>query len=155
MKILKFLIISLVLGAIQVTFLDYFRVFGVKPDFLLAAVVIGGLLFESRLSFIFGILAGIFKDAFGLGPFGLNIILFSLWSVVVAKVSRKVAIEDSLAATLLLFVIALLQNIINGLFLIYSGSFVPIGIFLRIVLLGSLYTALALPLILKITKIKI
>ncbi|MDO8662075.1 MAG: rod shape-determining protein MreD [Candidatus Omnitrophota bacterium] len=146
---------TLILGIFQLTFLEYFRIFGIKPDLLLVTVVIAGLFLEMRLAIIFGIFTGIFKDIFSLSPFGLNVLLFSLWGFLVAKISRKISIEDNIASVILVFVIALLQNIASGLALIYSGSFVPTGIFLRIILVGSLYTALTLPLILKITKIRI
>ncbi len=155
MKVSVFLIVTLILGIFQLTFLEYFKIFGIKPDLLLVTVVIAGLFFEMRSAIIFGIFAGIFKDIFSLNPFGLNLLLFSLWGFLVAKISRKISIEDNIAAAIVVFIIALLQNIITGLTLIYSGSFVPTGIFLRIVLLGSLYSALTLPVILKFAKIKI
>ena len=155
MKFTKLLVITLILGLLQLTLLQYFRVFGVKPDLLLAIVVIASLSLRIRWAILFGALVGLFKDIFGLNSFGLNILLFSCWSFLMAKISRKVSIEDGLSAALLAFVIALLQNIMSGLVIIYSGESVPIGIFLRIVLLGSLYTALTLPLILKFAKVKI
>ncbi len=155
MKISRFLIITLILGVFQFTFLNYFRIFGIKPDLLLAAVVCAGLFLETRQAILFGMFAGIFKDIFGVGVFGLDVILFSLWGFLSVNISRKISIDDSVAAALLVFIIALLQNIASGLILGLSGSFVPFGIFLRIVFLGSLYTALSLPLILKVSKIKI
>ena len=154
MKVTVLLIIALILGIFQLTFLEYFMIFGIKPDLLLVTVVIAGLFLETRPAVIFGIFAGIFKDIFSLSPFGLNVLLFSVWGVLVAKISRKISREDNIASALLVFIIALLQNITTGLVVIYSGSFVPVGIFLRIVLLGSLYAALTLPVILKFAKIK-
>ena len=155
MKAPKLIITTLILGVFQLTLLDYFRIFGIKPDLLLVSVVLAGLFLEMRWAIVFGVAVGIFKDIFTLNPFGLNILLFGLWGFLSAKISRKISIEDNLSATLLALVIALLQNITSGLAFVYSGNFVPVGIFLRISLLGSLYTALALPLILKAAKAKI
>lgn len=155
MKLSVFLVIALILAVFQLTFLNYFRLFGVSPDFFLVCVFIASLFFELRWSIIFSVALGIFKDSFSPDTFGLNIILFSLWSFLIVKVSRKVTIEDNITRTFLLFIVALLQNIISGLLLFYSGGNVPTGIFLRIVFLGSLYTALSLPLILKIIKIRL
>jgi len=155
MKVSTLLVTTLILGILQMTFLEYFRIFGVKPDLLLVSVVIAGIFFKMRPVLIFAILTGIFKDIFSLSPFGLNVLLFSLWGFLVVKISREISIEDNIAAATLVFIIALLQNIATGLALVYSGSFVPIGIFLRIVLLGSLYTSFTLPVILKLTKIRI
>ncbi|PIP19972.1 MAG: hypothetical protein COX41_00005, partial [Candidatus Omnitrophica bacterium CG23_combo_of_CG06-09_8_20_14_all_41_10] len=95
------------------------------------------------------LLAGIFKDAFSLTPPGVNTILFPMWIFLIAKLIHEVSIDDNLTRMLLLFVVVLLNNIISGLVLIYSGGFLPLGIFLRITLLASIYTALILPLILR------
>ena len=155
MKFFRFLVITLILGIFQFTFLDYLRVFGVKPDLLLVSVVIAGLFLETREAVIFGLCAGVFKDVFLVNAFGLDVILFSLWGFLSANISRKISIDDNVTRVFLVFMIALLQNIASGLSLNLSGGFVPFGIFLRIVFLGSLYTALFLPLIIKIAKIKI
>jgi len=153
MRVSTFLVITLILGVLQVVFPDYLKVFGIKPDFLLAAVVMAGLFFQMRRAVIFGVSIGIFKDIFSLNAFGLNILLFGLWAYLAAKISRKISIEDNITRTLLVFVIALFENIASGLSIVYSGSLIPFGIFLRIVILGSLYTALPFALIFKITKI--
>lgn len=154
MKVSTLLVITLILGICQLTLLDILRIFGIKPDLLLVTVVIAGLFLKTRLAVIFGVFVGIFKDIFSLTSFGLNVLLFSLWGFLVAKISRKLSIEDNLPAAILVLIIALLQNIASGLAFIYSGGFVPCGIFLRIVLLGSLYTALTLPVIIKLLKLK-
>lgn len=155
MKISTLLITTLILGVFQLVFLEYFRIFGVKPDLLLAIVVIAGLFLETRWAVVFGASVGVFKDIFSLGPFGLQVILFSLWGFLVVKISRKISIEDNIAVIPLILIITLLQNIFMGLALIYSGSPAPVGIFFRIVIIGSLYTALISPLILKLTKARI
>jgi len=155
MKLSTLAVILAALGLFQLTFLHYFRVFGVQPDLFLVGVVLASLFLEGRLAIIFSITLGIFKDAFSPAAFGLDILLFGLWSFLIVKITRKVSIEDNLSATLLIFIIALLQNIASGLSLAYSGNFIPPGIFLRAVFLGALYTALVLPLLLKIIKVKI
>ena len=155
MKLVTLSIIAFALGLFQLTFLHYFKVFGAQPDLFLVSVVIASLFLEERQAIIFSIAVGIFKDVFALPAFGLDILLFALWSFLIVKITRKVSIEDNLTRTLLVFIIALLQNIASGLALAYSGSFIPLGIFLRVVFLGSLYTALTLPLILKIVKVRI
>ena len=155
MRVSVFLVIALILAVFQLTSLSYFRLFGVSPDLFLVCVFIASLFFKLRWSIIFSVLLGIFKDSFSPDTFGLNIILFSLWSFLIVQVSRKITIDDNITRALLLFIVALLQNIISGLLLFYSGGNVPTGIFLRIVFLGSLYTALTLPLILKIVKIRL
>jgi rod shape-determining protein MreD len=155
MQLSTLALILAALGLFQLTFLHYFRVFGVQPDLFLVGVVLASLLLQERLAIIFSIALGIFKDAFSPAALGLDILLFGLWSFLIVKITRKVSLEDNLSRTLLVFIIALLQNIASGLSLAYSGSFIPTGIFLRAVFLGALYTALALALILRTFRLKI
>ena len=155
MKLSTLAVIALALGSFQLTFLQYFKVFGVQPDLFLVSVILASFFLPARRAIIFSLALGIFKDAFILSAFGLDILLFSLWSFLIVKITRKVSLEDNLSRTLLVFIIALLHNVISGLVLVYSGSFIPAGIFLRVVFLGGLYTALVLPLILKIIKVRI
>ena len=154
MRLATLAVIALALGLFQLTFLHYFKVFGVQPDLFLVSVVLASLFLEGRRAIIFSLTVGVFKDAFSLNTFGADILLFTLWSFLIVRITRKVSIEDNLSRTFLIFIIALLQNIASVLLLAYSGNFIPFGIFLRIILLGSLYTALILPLILKITKVR-
>ena len=149
MKAWFLIILTVILGVIQVTFLDCFKVFGVKPDLLLIVVFIAGLFLALKPALGIGLLAGIFKDAFSLTPPGASTILFPMWIFLIAKLSRKVSIDDNLTRMLLLFVVVLLNNITSAVVLIYSGAFLPLGIFLRITLLVSIYTALILSLILR------
>jgi rod shape-determining protein MreD len=136
-------ILTAVFALLQVAFLDYFKFFGVKPDLLLAAAFIGGIFLGLKPALALSIFAGILKDAFSLNAFGLSAVLFPLWVLLIAKLIRRISIEDNLSRTLLILTVALLNNLISGFVLIYTGAFVPLGIFLRIVVLSSIYTALS------------
>jgi len=155
MKISTLIFIMLIAGIFQLTCLEHLNFLGARPDLLLLTAVTAGFFLEFPKALMIAVLAGIFKDAFGLASFGFNIVLFGLWVFLTVKITRKISIEDNLTRTVALFAIALLQNIISGFYLTFSGGFVTLGIFLRIVLLGSLYTSLSLPLILKIAKIRV
>lgn len=152
MRKFVFLVIVLLLGLLQVTILDWIKLFNLKPDLLLISVVIAALFFNLRWALFFSLFAGIFKDAFATLPFGINTFLFVLWALCIVRLSRQISLEENLLRLVLIFVIALLQNIITGLALVYSGNFIALGIFLRIVLLGSLYTAVAFALVSRIIK---
>ncbi|MFY9402895.1 MAG: rod shape-determining protein MreD [Candidatus Omnitrophota bacterium] len=134
----------------QVTLADYFKIFGVKPDLLLVALFIGGLFLELKWALVAGFILGAIKDAFLLNTLSLNTVLFPLWIIFYYKVSRRVSIEDNLSRSLLLGAIALLNNLISGLFLIFLGSAAPLGIFLKILFLSSLYTLLVCYLFLRV-----
>jgi len=142
MKSYLVLIIVIVFAFLQVTFVDYFNFFGAKPDLLLIAAFIGGLSLKLGWALGIGLLSGILKDSFLLNRFGLNAALFPLWVLLSKKLSRRVSIEDNLSRAILIALISLLNNIINGIFLFYAGAMVPLGIFLRIAIISSFYTAL-------------
>ncbi len=145
-----FFLAVIVLGILQMTILDYFKVFGVKPDLLLISVVIAALVFEFKRAFILSVFAGILKDAFGANAFGINTLLFPLWSFLIIRLNKEITIDYNFIRIALVFIISLLHNTITGLILIYSGNLIPLGLFLRIVSLQSIYTALVLPLMFKI-----
>ena len=152
MKLSTLLITFFILVIIQITLLHYFSIFQVTPDLFLLIVFVSALFLQLGWAIFVAVLAGIFKDVLGMGSFGIDILLFSLWSLLIKEACRKLAIDDNFSRVLFIFIIALVHNIISGLTAIYFGSFIPLGIFIRIVFLGSLYTALLLPLILKVTK---
>ncbi len=152
MKKLFFLFIIIILGVLQPTLLDYFKVFSVKPDLLLISVVIASLVFDLRWAFVLSVFAGFFKDIFGTSTFGINTIMFALWSFLIVRLSKEISIDSDTRRIALLFIITAIHNTITGLIFIYSGRLVPLGIFLRVVIVESIYTAIVLPLIFNISK---
>lgn len=152
MRASRIIILTVILGFLQITILDNFRVFGVKPDLILIAVFIAAVSLNFKPALGVGLLAGIFKDAFTSNVLSFNALLFPLWVFVIAKLIKRVSIEDNISRIFLLFFVALLNNIISGLVLIYSIGSLSFGIFLRITFLASVYTALIFALILKIIK---
>lgn len=152
MKRWKYFFVIVGLGAVQVTLLNYARLFGLKPDLLLICAILASLIFEQRLAFVFSVSCGLFKDAFNASTFGLNIILFSFWSLLIVKVSREISLDDEYRRAGLVLVIALLQNSFTGIMLMMAGEMISLGIFLRIALLGSFYTALVSLLVFRIAK---
>ncbi|MDD5155703.1 MAG: rod shape-determining protein MreD [Candidatus Omnitrophica bacterium] len=149
-------IFALVLAAciLQVSVVNYFKVFGIKPDLILISVVLAGLFCDLKFALAFSIFAGAFKDIYGLGGFGINTILLPLWSILAAYSARRISIDINLTRALLVFVAASLNAIIMTVFLWYTGEPVSFGIFMRIIFLDSLYTALVSLVAFKALKIK-
>jgi len=139
--------LAVLFALLQVSLLDYFRFFQVKPDLLLVSVFLGSLFLEPKAAVILGAAAGLFKDIFSLTPPGLNALLFLAWVILVIKLTRRVSLEDNLSRAILILAIALLNNAASGMTLIYAGAYLPLGIFLRIVVISSVYTALVFYLI--------
>ncbi|TRZ96373.1 rod shape-determining protein MreD [bacterium] len=152
MKRAYFLLILIAFGLLQSTLLNYLRVFGVKPDILLISVVIASLYFDWGWGLFFSISAGLIKDILGVYPLGINTALFTIWSIVIMQLVKKINLDYRGIRTLLIFTVAILNDIITSLILISGGSFVPLWIFLRISLLSAVYTASVWPLIFKAVK---
>lgn len=146
MKKIIFLIFILILGLFQATLLNYFRVFLVKPDCLLIGMVIASLFFHPFLAIGFSVFSGIYKDILGFNYFGINTLLFALWSIFIIRLSKKISIDNNPTRAVLIFMVVALNGI--GVRII-SGASVSTGIFLKVIILESLYTALVTPLIFK------
>ena len=152
MKKYLFLLLILILGLLQVTILDHFRLFNVRPDLLLLCVVIAALSFDLRSALIFGIFAGLLKDCFSANTFGLNTLLFCLWSILLSRIARLVILDDELFQAATVFILVIIHNLVFGLIILSQGSFVSLGIFLRIVALETILTTIFFPLVIRISK---
>ncbi|MBU0709395.1 MAG: rod shape-determining protein MreD [Candidatus Omnitrophica bacterium] len=152
MNKIKFFALIIGLALIQLIFMEYFKFFGVAADLLLISVVIASLSFRFRSAMLIAVFAGLIKDAFAAGSFGLNTLLFPLWTFSILRLSQDIDIDNNMIRLALICIIAALQNIICGSVLIYLGKSIPIGVFLRIVFIGSIYTTIVFPLIYRISK---
>lgn len=141
MRRLFFLLSITILGILQLTILDKFKIFNIRPDLLLISVGLAGLSFNLKWTLVFAVFAALFKDIFGVNTFGINTLLFPLWGFLIVRLSREISLEHSFMRMVLMLIVAFLHNIISGAIFIYLGSFIPLGIFLRIACVSSLYTA--------------
>lgn len=151
--ILPFVIIGL--AVFQLTVLDYFKIWQVKPDFLLTCMVMASLIFsfDWRRAISFSIFSGALKDIFYVNNFGINILVFAFWSIAILQVSKNISIDNNFNRAILICVIVVLNNIIMRLIFLFLGApIVSLGIFLGIAFLESLYTALVSPLVFKIVR---
>lgn len=152
MKKSSFFFIIIVLGLLQATLLNSFAVFNVKPDLLLVAAVISGLFFEEKSALIFGLIAGLSKDIFGIDRIAANAPLFALWAFLVSRLSRKICVENYFLRCLLVLIITALNAFLSRLLFLFAGNYIRWGVFLRTAFLEALYTALACPLLFKAIK---
>ncbi|MCX5707275.1 MAG: rod shape-determining protein MreD [Candidatus Omnitrophica bacterium] len=152
MRILNFLLTITGFGILEITFLNYFKLFLVKPDLLLLGVISVSLFLDLKSVLVFAILSGIFKDVYSLGQFGIHTILFCLWGFTMVELSRKISLDDNWMRLLVVLIVALLDNIILGLSRVYAGSVIPLGIFLRTVFLSSIYSTLFFPAVFQLIK---
>lgn len=153
MKKWLFALIIFAILLFQLTILDYFKIFGVKPDLLLASIIIASLFFESKWVIALAVFAGILKDISGINTVGINVLLFPLWGFIVIELSKRFSIENNFIYLSFIFIITVLDSIVLRLISMFMGSLVVSWVvFLRIAFLESLYTSLISPLLFKITK---
>lgn len=152
MKNFIFIAAIIILALLQATILNYVNIFNVKPDLLLISVIIASLFFQPLWAISLSIFAGVLKDIFSVNAFGLNSILFFLWSFLIIKLSRKISFDSNYVRLVLIFIIAIVNNIITRLIFLFLGNFISLGLFLRIAFIESLYTALIFPLALKFAQ---
>ena len=73
---------------------EKFRIFGVKPELLLIAVLFFGFNFGIARGIEVGIIAGILKDIFSVGYFGISIISFTLTGFIAGCLKDKLLKEN-------------------------------------------------------------
>ena len=133
---------------LQLTLLDSLKLFNIKPDLLLIITVIAALSFDLKWAVIFGVFAGLLKDIVSVQAVGINFLLFSLWSFLVIKLSRKILIENNLMRAALIFLVVLANAILSRAILVFFGNYeMPPGMFLRVAVLESIYASLIFPLL--------
>ncbi|PIQ86759.1 MAG: hypothetical protein COV73_04230 [Candidatus Omnitrophica bacterium CG11_big_fil_rev_8_21_14_0_20_43_6] len=152
MKKLFFSLAIVILGTLGLNWPSFLNFFQCKPDLLLIFTV--GLVFytDFKTAFLFGILAGLVKDVFLPWHFAINTVCFGTWSYCVYRLSGQITIEEDYVRWGIILVAALLNNFIIGLQSVTTGNIMPPGIFLRNLIIVSVYTTLLSPLVFKLTK---
>lgn len=142
MKKIFFSLAIIFLVTLQISWPRFLSFFNCKPDLLLIFAV--GLFFylNFRSALIFCILAGLAKDVFLPFTFAQSTILFSIWGYLTYRLSRQISTENDYVRIAVILIVAFLNNIIIGLESVYSGNIIPLGIFLRNLMVTSFFTAL-------------
>lgn len=140
----SFIAVLLALAMFQVALPAPFKVFGAGPDLLLAAGVFAALSFDLPAALTLNVIAGFLKDATGIQPFGINAPFFALWAFLSAKLARKVTLDTGAAPVVLASVVCLAHNLAARLlFALLARPLSSSGVFVRILIFESLYTAAA------------
>ena len=147
-----FLLISLILLTLQITWPSFLSIFRVKPDLLLVFSIAAVFYLDYPKALLISILCGLLKDIFLPYPMGLNTILFAAWSYLIYRLCRQISAEQDYMRLAIVFLVSLFNNIIILLQSLNSGNLIPAGIILRNLLVSSIYTAAVSPLIFKLTK---
>jgi len=82
-------VILLIALFIHLTVLDYVKIFGAKPDIMLACVIFFGLFAGAGMGLESGIAAGLMKDLYSLDFFGINTFVFALTGLLAGMLSTN------------------------------------------------------------------
>lgn len=148
-----FLLLSIAaLAFLQLIWPGFLTLFNCKPDLLLILTAAVVFYFDFKTVIVFAVIAGLTKDAFLPQSFALNTILFSIWGCLIYLLSRQISVEVGYVRSAVVLIAALLTNIITGLQALNSGLIIPPGIFLRSIIVSSIYTAVLSPLVFRLVR---
>ena len=150
----KWLLLSaiIILTTLQLIWPGFLVFFHCKPDLLLVFTVSLVFYLDFKTALIFAVLAGLTKDIFLPVFFAVNTISFSVWSYLAYRLSGQISTENDYVRLAIVLIAAFLNNIITGLGILNSGNIIPPGIFLRNLIIPSVYSAALSPLIFKLIK---
>jgi len=142
MKKLLYLGLVAAFVLLEPTFLNYFRVFLVKPNLSLTAVFMACIFFTPAWALAFAVFAGLLRDSLGISAYGVNTVLFPLWAFLVLKLFKKISAENSIVRIAVLSIVLVLNSIIMRALIQYWGGAVRPWIFIKVTALEILYTVL-------------
>ncbi|MDD5561210.1 MAG: rod shape-determining protein MreD [Candidatus Omnitrophica bacterium] len=142
----------IIIATLQLNWPASLSFFNTKPDLLLIFSISLVFYFNFKTALVSSVLAGLFKDAFLPSAIAINTLSFAVWSYLTFRLSSQVSTENSYVRLAIILIIAVLNNIVIGIQSLNSGSFIPAGIFLRSLIISSLYTGALSPLVFKLTK---
>ncbi|MCM8762996.1 MAG: rod shape-determining protein MreD [Candidatus Omnitrophica bacterium] len=139
----------LIFALLESTILNYFRVFGAKPDLLLVSIVVFGLYLSNFWIITLSCFAGLLLDIFCFYSFGINTILFCSIGIICKKISRNLYIENNSVIISLVFLASIIAGIVRGS-LISGMPFVAI---FKLCLPQAFYTAIFCPFVFRVLSI--
>lgn len=155
MRYIISLIIIIVISLLQATVLNYISIFSIKPDLFLIYAIFSLFYLPKKIAVFSCIASAIFKDIFSITAFGINTLFFSLWSIIILRLSKKIYQDNAAFRTTAIFIIGLTNSVFFYCLYLFNTewSFVTLTRFLfRISLLEAAYTALVSILLFKVFK---
>lgn len=135
---LLFISVSVLLEA---TFLNYLRLFSVKPQLMIIGVVLSSLYLPLGWALALALYAGLLMDVFSVCPWGINTFLYPALSFAIISFGRRISLdENSIRAALLFLCVIAVDIAARAISILLGQEVVSAVIFMRIVFLESVYT---------------
>jgi len=141
MKKSAFILIIVLACFTQITLAHHLKLFNEMPDLLLICVILVSLDFDLKSALLFSIFSGVLKDLFSSSGFGFNVLFFSFWSFAVVRLARKIVFDNDLIRVALVAIVSFLHNLLIAVALFAAGYAIPAGVALRILFIGTIFTA--------------
>jgi rod shape-determining protein MreD len=138
-----FLALSMAL-AIHMTVLEYFKIFGAKPDLMLLLTIFFALFLGSRRGLETGVMAGFLKDIFAFDIFGVNMFVLALTGFMVGAVNTKFYRESRSTQFGIVLTFSIISMILHYIMASSVLRFVNLGLMdylISSIIPASLYTA--------------
>jgi len=141
-KTTKLLIYFLVLFIIQFYLLDFFKIFSVRLDLFIPALVNLGINYSLSYVLGYGIFLGFLEDLLGNYPWGINSFLFFLSAYLIYRIKIAFVVESTPFKILIVIIFGLLINIFKMFFLYLYGGLPSLGTFLKITAIYMFFTVI-------------
>ena len=124
----------------QTIFLEWFSIYGIKPDLSLWMVYLIGFLQGEWKGGLLGVFCGVILDSFSPGKFGMNIFIKGALGILAGFLGRALLETRALFHFGMLFFFSIIQGILIYLFLQVTGEPVFFAeVFGKIILPQALY----------------
>jgi len=146
-KINRAHIYLLILAALilQVGILNDLKIFGSKPDLMVACVIFFGLFMGSGMGLESGLVAGFLKDIFALDYFWINTFTLGLTGLIVGAINAKFFKESKRAEFIIVLVFTAVSMSLHHILILVFSKYLAIGYqeyFFTSVIPSSIYTGL-------------
>ena len=118
-NLLKLVTLTILLLVFENSFLEWFKIFGVRPNLALCLIVFLSFTQESAVVLLVVLLAGIIKDSFSGFIFGLNLITFFSTMFLCFEIKRRLFVQK-----IIIFILVALLGIWISFFIFCFYSFI-------------------------------
>jgi len=152
MKRLFFFVSIILLIFMQLSWPGFLYFFNCKPDLLLVFAISLSFFTDLKTTLIFSVLAGLAKDFFAFPPLAVNTISFGAFSYFAYKLSTQISSENEYVRLFIVLSAVFLNNLVLGILVVNSQNTVSPGIFLRTLVVPSVYSSLLSPFVFKFVQ---
>jgi rod shape-determining protein MreD len=138
----KLLIYFLFLFIIQIYLLDLFKIFSVRLDLFVPALVNLGISYSLSYVLGFGFFLGLLEDLLSNYHWGINSFIFFLAGYLIYRIKIAFFIEQVSFKILIVILICLLMSMVKAMFLYFYGILPTLDTLLKINFIYIFYTTI-------------